>query len=154
MSSVFSTRFHSFKHTSLVHILLGDTFTFSVHSDDENILVKKDREIKDVMLYQPKKTLDMARVDIVLHWGCKGIFHLCYCLPCMSSFGRNQARSRSSQSWSLLPHCQWLCHAQSSSSDRAVPALILPHPPHHSDWAHGFLLEPRHASEIQHWEPG
>ena len=42
MSSVFSTRFHSFKHTSLVHILLGDTFTFSVHSDDENILVKKD----------------------------------------------------------------------------------------------------------------
>lgn len=26
--------------------------------------LKKDREIKDVMLYQPKKTFDMARVDI------------------------------------------------------------------------------------------
>lgn len=132
--------FHSFQHTSLAHILLGDIFTFSAHSDDKNILVKKDREIKDVMLFQPKKTLDMARVDIFLRWRCKGICHFFCCLPYTSSFGRNQARSRSSQSWLLLPHCQWLCHAQPSSSDRAIPMSIPPHPPHHNDWARGFFI--------------
>ena len=145
--------FHSFQHTSLAHILLGDIFTFSAHSDDKNILVKKDREIKDVMLFQPKKTLDMARVDIFLRWVVRAFATSVVCPTCLLLGGIKP------EAGAVRVDCS--CHTASDSVMLSPAVLIelylcryLPTHPITMIGLVVFLLEPRHASETQSWEPG